>query len=219
MKLQAVVFDFDGVIIDTEKARYEAIQEIFAGYGQKLPLHVWIKSVGRAAYAIDPFDYLRSVTDEKLDLDLLKSIHKKIEIDLADTLPLLPGVSERIQEVKNNGGLLAVASSSSRAWVEGHLKKRGLLKYFSAIVCRDDTIRHKPDPEPYSTALKLLKCLPENSFAIEDSPLGIASAKAAGLKCIAVGCSLTRDLDLSNAHYVFNTLSEVSFSELCKITQ
>jgi beta-phosphoglucomutase-like phosphatase (HAD superfamily) len=83
-------------------------------------------------------------------------------------------------------------------------------------VCRDNTLRHKPHPEPYSTALKLLNCLPENSFAIEDSPLGIASAKAAGLKCIAVGCSLTRDMDLSDAHYVFNTLKEVSFSELCK---
>ncbi len=216
MILQAVVFDFDGVIIDTEKARYEAMQEIFAGYGQKLPLQVWIESVGRAAYATDPFDYLESITGEKLDREKLKSIHKKTEMEMADALPLLPGVLERMEEVKGKGGLLAVASSSSRAWVEGHLHKRGLIKHFSAIVCRDDTVRHKPHPEPYNAALKLLNCLPENSFAIEDSPLGIASAKAAGLKCIAVGCSLTRDLDLSGAHYVFNSLDEVSFSELCK---
>lgn len=216
MILQAVVFDFDGVIIDTEKARYEAMQQVFATYGQKLPLLVWIESIGRAAYAIDPFDYLISITGEKLDIDMLKSTHKKIEMEMADALPLLPGVVERLEEVTNSGGFLAVASSSSRAWVEGHLQKRDLLKYFSAIVCRDDTLRHKPHPEPYSTALKLLKCLPENSFAIEDSPLGIASAKAAGLKCIAVGCSLTRDMDLSDAHYVFSSLDEVCFSELCK---
>lgn len=216
MILQAVVFDFDGVIIDTEKARYEAMQEIFTNHGQKLPLQVWIESVGRAAYAIDPFDYLESITGEKLDREILKATHKKIEMEMADALPLLPGVLERLEEVRNNGGLLAVASSSSRAWVQGHLQKRGLIKYFGAIVCRDDALRHKPHPEPYSTALKLLNCLPENSFAVEDSPLGIASAKAAGLKCIAVGCSLTRDMDLSGAHYVFNSLDEVCFSELCK---
>jgi len=210
------VFDFDGVIIDTEKARYEAMQEIFATYGQKLPLHIWIESVGRAVYAIDPFDYLESITGEKLDREMLKSTHKKIEMEMADALPLLPGVVERLEEVRSNGGLLAVASSSSSAWVRGHLQKRDLIGYFNAVVCRDNTLRHKPHPEPYSTALKLLNCLPENSFAIEDSPLGIASAKAAGLKCIAVGCSLTRDMDLSDAHYVFNTLKEVSFSELCK---
>lgn len=211
-----MVFDFDGVIIDTEKARYEAMQEIFALHGQILPLQVWMESVGRAAYAIDPFDYLEKLTGEKLDHDRLKSGHKKLEMEMADALPILPGVIERLEEVCNSGGQLAVASSSSRAWVEGHLRKRGLMKYFSVTVCRDDTVRHKPDPEPYRTALIMLNCVPQYSFAVEDSPLGIISAKSAGLNCIAVGCSLTRDLDLSNAHYVFDSLSDVSFAELCK---
>lgn len=214
MLLQAVVFDFDGVIIDTEKARYEAMQEIYSSYGQKLPLDIWLKSVGHASYVIHPFDLLMDLTGKRLDCEMLKSKHKEIEMEFADALPVLPGVVDRLEEVCASGGKLAIASSSSRGWVEGHLKKRDLFRYFNVTVCRGDTVNHKPDPEPYLTALRLMRCSAEHAFAVEDSPTGINAALSAGMTCIAVGCSLTRNLDLSKAHYVFDSLSSVSFIEL-----
>jgi HAD superfamily hydrolase (TIGR01509 family) len=133
---------------------------------------------------------------------------------MADAYPVLPGVVNRIQEIKEIGGRIAVASSSSRVWVEGHLRKRNLLQYFDATVCREDTLLHKPDPEPYLTALRRINSYPSYSFAIEDSPLGIEAAIGAGLKCIAVGCSLTKHMDLSKATHIVESLDQVSFTKM-----
>lgn len=217
MKLQAVVFDFDGVILDTEMARFEAMQKIYASFGQVLPLDMWLKSIGRASYAVHPFDYLQEILGEPLDCEKLHEEHKKIEIEMANALPVLPGVIDRIEEVLASGGKVAVASSSSRNWVTGHLRRRNLINYFSAIVCREDTVAHKPDPEPYVTALKRLECSAQNSFAVEDSPLGIEAATNAGITCIAIACSLTRHMDLGKAHFKFDSLAEICFTDLCKI--
>lgn len=216
MKLMAVVFDFDGVIIDTEKARYDAMQEIYSSFGQILSLDVWIKSVGHASYAVDPYRLLTELTGKELNHDELKKKHKEIEMEIADTLPVLPGVIDRIEEVRKLGGRLAIASSSSKQWVEGHLEKRDLLKYFDFTICKNDTIRHKPDPEPYLNAIKRLGCNHNNAFAIEDSPIGIEAAKSAGLICIAVGCTLTKDLDLSRADYRFNSMEEFTLFDLSR---
>ena len=103
-------------------------------------------------------------------------------MEQVESLSLLPGVEERIKEAVAMGIPLAIASSSSRNWVEGHLKSRNLLQYFTATVCREDTTLHKPLPHPYLKALELLKSSAEDSLAIEDSPIGIEAAVSAGLK-------------------------------------
>jgi HAD superfamily hydrolase (TIGR01509 family) len=214
MKNKAVVFDFDGVILDTEICRYESWNRVFDLYGLKLPLDAWVQSIGRSHYVFDPFDILQGMVKEKLDRDQLRALHKKYELEIVKTTPVLPGVKDRILEAKSLGIKLAVASSSSRNWVDGNLSDRGLLQYFDVTVCREDTKQHKPMPDPYLTALRILNCEARDSIAVEDSPPGIEAALAAGLTCIAVGCSLTKHLDLSNAHIRLFSLNEISFKEI-----
>lgn len=214
--MKAVVFDFDGVILDTENARYQAWQMIYSSFGKSLPVDVWIQSIGRAEYAVDPYDYLQMQAMEIPDREKIREMHKKFEMEKVNELELLPGVKERILEAKLLGMKLAVASSSSRNWVGTHLKRRGLYDNFDVLICREDTTAHKPSPEPYIAALNRLGCDAGDAFAVEDSPIGIQAAVDAGLFCIAVGCSMTRHLDLSKAGIIAGSLEEITFAELQK---
>lgn len=212
--MKAVVFDFDGVIIDTEQARYDAWQKIYSSYGCFLPLDIWVQSIGKAQYAIHPYDYLQKNTGIQIDPAEIHALHKRLEVEITDKMPLLPGVKDRIDEAKELGMALAVVSSSSRAWVGGHLKRRGLLDNFKILICREDTEHHKPSPVPYLKAVNILGCGAAQAFAIEDSPTGIEAAVSAGLYCIGVGCSMTCDMDLSRANIIVKSLEEISFSNL-----
>jgi len=209
MDLKAVVFDFDGVCIDTEKARFMSWQRIFESFGLELPLDEWLKNIGKATYVSDPFVVLQSMVATDLDRSELHRRHRESEIEIAAGLPVLPGVVERLREARSLGILCAVASSSSHNWVDGHLERRGLRGFFNTVVCREDTESHKPDPAPYIKALDRLGVNSENAVAVEDSPAGVASAKAAGLYCIAVPCSMTLGMDLSVADRLVGSLEEV----------
>lgn len=206
--ISAIVFDFDGVIIDTERACFDAWQKVFSEYNQVLPLEEWVKNIGRAVKVADPHKMLESLTGKSINQEQLLFHAKKIEMTAANILMPLPGVLKTLQTAKNLNIPCAVASSSGRSWVEGHLIRLGLVHYFKTLVCREDTSTHKPEPEPYLTAVKRLGALPENSIAIEDAPMGILSATTAGLRCVAVGCSLTKHLDLSRATWQVASLDE-----------
>jgi HAD superfamily hydrolase (TIGR01509 family) len=212
--VKAIVFDFDGVIIDSEKVRYDAWQAVFSLYGQNLPLQEWIKNVGRASYVADPHLMLEELTGLKIASDELHEKATEFELDFVSTIPVLPGVLELIEDANARNVSIAVASSSTRHWVEGHLRRLSIFNNFVTLVCREDTSTHKPSPEPYLTAIKRLGCTPQESIAIEDSPLGILSAVNAGLKCIAVGCSITKQLDLSNATFQFVSLADFKLKSL-----
>lgn len=211
MQVQAVVFDFDGVILDTEMARFVSWQRIFELHGQVLPRDAWIRNIGRAEMVVDPYVLLAELVGHSLDHGTLQQLHEKYEWEIAEELPLLPGVADRVLEATELGIPIAVASSSSHRWVDGHLKRHGLFDAFTTTVCREDTKRHKPDPESYMLAVNRLGAVPVATVSIEDSPLGIAAARAAGLYSIGVACSLTLGLDLSAANRLVNNLTEVSF--------
>lgn len=212
--VKAIVFDFDGVIIDSERVRFDAWQAVFSLYGQILPLEEWLKNIGRACYVANPHEILENLTGLKIASDDVHEQAKMFELEFVSTIPALPGVLELIEDAKSKNIQIAVASSSSRLWVEGHLKRLLIFDNFTTLVCREDTLTHKPSPEPYLTAIKRLECAPEVSIAIEDSPLGIRSAISAGLKCIAVGCSLTKQMDLSAATMQFSSLADFKFGLL-----
>jgi HAD superfamily hydrolase (TIGR01509 family) len=206
--INAIVFDFDGVIIDTEKACYDAWQTVFSEYNQVLLLEEWVKNIGRAVKVADPHKILEHLTGKSINQEHLLHHAKEIEMAAANKLTPLPGVLKTLQVARDMFIPCAVASSSGRNWVEGHLKRTGLEHYFKTLVCREDTSTHKPEPEPYLTAVNRLGALPENSIAIEDAPMGILSATTAGLRCVAVGCSLTKHLDLSRATWQLDSLDQ-----------
>jgi HAD superfamily hydrolase (TIGR01509 family) len=213
-RVTAVVFDFDGVCIDTEHARFVSWETIYEMHGERLPREEWIKNIGHASWVSDPFEILEKRLGRKLDSAYINTLHYKAERKIADNLPLQPGLKKRLDEAKRSGIKCGIASSSSHRWVDGHLQRRGLLEYFDTIVCREDTVRHKPDPEPFRKALEKIGVKGDGTVAVEDSPTGITSAKAAGFYCIAVPCSITKGMDFSEAHLVVESLEDISFEEL-----
>jgi HAD superfamily hydrolase (TIGR01509 family) len=206
--IDAIVFDFDGVIIDTERVCFDAWQAVFSEYNQVLPLEEWVKNIGRAIKVADPHKMLEHLTGKSINQEQLLLHARKIEMAAANKLEPLPGVVKTLKTARDMNIACAVASSSGRKWVAGHLDRMGLEHYFKTLVCREDTSTHKPEPEPYLTAVGRLGALPEKSVAIEDAPMGILSATTAGLRCVAVGCSLTKHLDLSRATWRINSLDE-----------
>lgn len=214
MRIDAVIFDFDGVIIDTETARYEVWKRIFQEHNQVLPREIWVKSIGHTEYYISPYDLLAQLTGKSIDTDMLRAYEKSMESQYIAQKPLTLGLLERIDEAKRGGGRCAIASSASRRYVEKHLSERNILSLFDVLVCRDDVSRHKPDPLPYLRAVELLDAEIDYSFAVEDAPAGIEAAVSAGLFCVAVAGNMTRDMDQSRAHCIVGSLDEFTFKSL-----
>ena len=109
---------------------------------------------------------------------------------------------------------IGLASSSDRAWVHGHLERLDLFQYFDTTKCVEDTGAHKPDPGPYLAVLDALQVRPREAVAVEDSPHGIAAAKAAGMACVAVPNPVTKWLDLARADCILDSLASLSLPAL-----
>lgn len=212
--IHALVFDFDGLLIDTESAEFGAWQGLFADHGCELRFEIWAECIGRPEGFFDPCRHLSDLLGRPVDRDAVKARFREHHAALSADLAPLPGVERVIREAKGAGLGLAVASSSSHRWVDTHLARVGLLPLFDAIVCAEDTTRHKPDPEPYLRACERIGAAPAQSIAFEDSPNGIAAAKAAGMICVAIPNAITRNLPIDGAHIRFESMAELNLTEL-----
>ena len=197
--IRALVFDFDGLIVDTEIPIFRVWQRIYRERGQDLPLDKWLTTVGTSSAAFDPARELGVRTGEQIDPRVLRTLERLYYQEATAMQQLLPGVAEYLSVARKLELKTAVASSSTRKWVMEHLDRFGIGRHFDAIVCREDVKRTKPDPDLYRTALQRLEVQPAEAIALEDSSNGIHAAKAAGLFCVAVPNPLTADLDLSEA--------------------
>ena len=211
--MKLIVFDFDGLILDTEVPVYDAWQELYVEHGQHLPFEKWAECIGTAD-VFDPCVDLAERVGRALDASALRQRHRVRTDGLITAQPVLPGVVERLDEAVEMGLTLAVASSSSRGWVEGHLERLGLLERFHAIRCSDDVPRVKPDPALYRAVLEATGVRATDAIALEDSPNGVLAAKRAGLACVAVPNALTARLDLGHADLLLDSLAELSLAAL-----
>ena len=212
--IDTLVFDFDGVIIDTEVPTFTAWQEVFESFGQSVDRALWSEIIGGGQKLFDTMAYLESIVGPLPDREAVRRRKNERADKMIAESPILPGVLEYLADARRLGLRLAVASSSSRDWVEGHLAERGLLEYFAAIVTRDDVSRVKPDPALYATAVERVGSGPASAFAIEDSFNGVTSAKRAGLLCVAVPNGMTRDMDFDQADVRLGSLAEMPFEAL-----
>jgi HAD superfamily hydrolase (TIGR01509 family) len=209
----ALVFDFDGLILETEGPIYQSWRELYAAYGVPLPLETWGKIIGTSDH-LDVFGELERQAGQKLDRRTLTTLQKERETALVLQQPVRPGVEQYLKDARRLGMKVGLASSSSCKWVTGHLERLGLLPYFDRICARDDVHLTKPDPELFQLAVRRLGVEPHQAVALEDSPNGILAAKRAGLYCLAVPNELTRQLSLDLADLRVDSLEELPLEQL-----
>ena len=214
--IEALIFDFDGLIIDTEWPTYSSWQETYQRYGAELTIESWLPCLGtgRTTQVFDPYHNLEAQLGKKLQRAEVDAWHQQKKLALIEAQPVLPGVKELITEGKKRGMGIGVASSSSRGWVAGHLERLGLLGYFDALACGDEVAHTKPLPDLYLTALKKLEVQASQAIAFEDSLNGMLAARAAGIFCVVVPNPLTQYLSFGEVDLQLSSLAEIVFDEL-----
>jgi HAD superfamily hydrolase (TIGR01509 family) len=213
--IRAIVFDFDGLILDTEEPVYRSWLEVYEAHGEDLPFERWVQVVGSTTAGFHPQHHLEERLGRPLPKEVLdRRIDRRTEMVLAQKV--LPGVVRHIEEAKAMGLKLGVASSSTTDWVRGHLARLGILDSFDCMRCRDDVANAKPEPDLYLAVLDCLGVNASEAIAIEDSPNGVMAAKRAGLRCVAIPNSITARLDLGQADLLLGSLAEVTLADLLR---
>ena len=204
--LRAIVFDFDGLILDTEQPIYQSWLEVYRAHGEELPFDRWMQIVGSNNAAFDPKANLEERLARALPQDVLDArLRRRTELVLEQAVR--PGVAELAAGARAAGVRTGVASSSTRAWVEDHLARLGIDDRFECVRCRDDVKTVKPAPDLFLAVASCLDAAPAQSVAIEDSYNGVLAAKAAGMACIAVPNTITASQDFSRADLVVESLA------------
>ncbi len=211
--IKALIFDFDGLILDTEVPAYEAWKKIYRSYGFVLDVPTWVSCIGTSG-GFDPYGDLPRRIGRSIDQGEISEKRQKLSALMIDGQPLLPGVEDRIEEAKRLGLKLGVASNSTDEWVTGHLGRLGLEHHFDAFSFRNWVENPKPHPDIYEAIIDKLEIHGDQGLALEDSPNGILSAKRAGLFCVAVPNPLTKGLDLSKADLILDSLADLSLQKI-----
>ena len=212
--IRGLIFDFDGLMVDTETSARDSWLEIYREYGCDFPYALWAQTLGGSRGGVDACVYLAEQTGHELDHEELRSRRGRRKLELVAEEPLMPGIAAYLAEGKRRSMKLGVASSSSRGWVVGHLDRLGVTDLFDAIVTRDDVTLVKPDPDLYLLALARLGLQAHEAVVFEDAPKGVRAAKRAGVFTVAVPNALTRELPLDHADMRVASLADVALADL-----
>jgi HAD superfamily hydrolase (TIGR01509 family) len=211
--IRALLFDFDGLIVDTETPSFASWQEVYREHGEKLPLERWAAIVGTIG-GFEPLDYLEELHGP-VDREAVQARRDEHEISLLEIEELRPGVLDYLEEAQRVGLKTAIVSSSTQQWVNRHLARLEQAEHFDEIVTADlDQARAKPRPTLYLEALKRLGVSADEAIAFEDSPNGVTAAKAAGIFTVAVPNGVTASLGLEEADLRLESLAELPRREL-----
>jgi len=217
MTIKAFIFDFDGLILDTETPEFESWQVVYRNYGFDLPFQEWKKCLGTSKSEFDPASYLEQLIGHPINKRKVEHDQRVIGLSRIVEMPPLPGVEKMIKNASARGIKLAIASSSSSDWVWCNLARLGLLKYFDAICGGNEVDAVKPDPSLYRMALAELDVHPDESIVFEDSPNGIIAAQNAGIFCVAIPNTISVQLGVDHADLVVNSMAEIDIDQLVAI--
>lgn len=209
----ALVFDFDGLILDTEGPEFQAWQETYHAHGCTLPLSTYAVAIG-TLNAFDAYAELERQLGRPIDRETVRERCRRRNLELLERQSVRPGIEDYLRDARRLGLKLGVASSSPRSWVVGHLERLGLIQRFDCVRSADDVSLVKPDPELYLAALAALDVAPGAAIALEDSPNGLLAAKRAGMFCVAVPNPLTSQLPLDQADLRLDSLADLPLEDL-----
>lgn len=210
MPVRAFLFDFDGLLLDTELASRAGWQLLYREHGHELPVDLWATLVGTTHAPWSPMEHLEELVGAPLDRDALNERRRAHQLTLIEAEELRPGVAEYLAAARELGLKRAIVSSSNRGWVDTHLRRLEQAVGWDAICTADgDRARAKPAPVLYLEALRLLGVGADEAVAFEDSPNGVLAAKAAGILCVAVPNEVTRELGLAEADVVLDSLADL----------
>lgn len=214
--MKALIFDFDGLVLDTETPEVEVWSEIFREHGVAFPDSLWIDLLGRGAEQVTEFppQALARLLGRAIDEEAVAEDCLRRRLAIMDGLPLRAGVPELLEEARAQGIPTALCSSSRRPWIERHLVPRGLLDRFRPQVTAELAPRAKPFPDLYLETLRQLGLDAKDAVALEDSPNGVAAARAAGIFTVAVPAPVSRSLDFRAANHRIDSLEGVTLSHL-----
>ena len=205
---RAVLFDFDGVILDTEWPIYETWRDLFLEYGQELTLETYVQCIGSDFDTWSPEIYLESLTGKTFDWATINPARNVIIREEVGKLDAVPGVREALEHFKNQNVPCAVVSSSDHNWVDGWLEKLGLTSFFQTTVCKGDAPKIKPAPDLYLEGVRRMELPASDCLVIEDSLNGMKSAHAADCPVVAIPNRITACIDFNEAEFQFATMTE-----------
>lgn len=228
--IAGLIFDFDGLIVDTETPALDSWRQIYAEHGHELGLDVWAGALG-TNHGFDALTHLIALVEAaqshpsgaparevavtlRAEAAALRERRQALKAELSANQPALPGVVALLDEAAAMGLPCAVASSSGRAWVEGWLSRLGLLPRFACVLTGDDVERTKPDPALFLAAAACLGLPPAACLVLEDSPNGILAARAAGCPVVAVPGAVTSLIALPPADLTIPRLDAMPLAEL-----
>lgn len=212
--IKAVVFDFDGLILNTERVEYDVWSEMYQQEKAELPLEVWQKCIGTHADFFDPISYLEDQIGQSVDREAFRVQHTKKVLSALEEEEVLPGVEDYLRSAKLLGLKIGLASSSHHDWVSRHLLRLGLYDEFDCIRTADDVEEVKPNPALYLQAAECLGVNPEEAIAFEDSVNGAIAAKKAGMYCVAIPNEVTQSMAFESADHRLESMAEMELTAL-----
>jgi len=205
---RAAVFDLDGTIVDSEPRGLMALRRLFGDYGVRYDAALLRRFVGRRGPEV--FAELDHLFPGKHPDHLSAEVEAYVHAPGQPPLPALPGAVELAGEIHRQGAPLGLVTSADRDHAVATLDRLGLLGLFAVLVTGDDVAIGKPDPEGYRRASTKLGVPPSCCVAFEDSPAGLAAARAAGMYCVAVATTHPRP-ELAAADRIVADLTEITW--------
>jgi beta-phosphoglucomutase-like phosphatase (HAD superfamily) len=212
--VRALVFDFDGLLVDTESAALRAWEETLAEFGLPMPRELWHAAVGGQSSDAAMVGYLAELLGHA-DATALREQWWTRNLALVNAAPLRSGVAGYLVDAVKLGLGLAIASNATGDWVAAHLHRLGTREAFT-VVATGDAHLPKPAPDTYLSALDGLGVVAAQAVAFEDSPAGVVAAKAAGLRCVAVPNPVTAALSFPGADLVLPSLDTITLPDLLR---
>ncbi|WP_170006026.1 HAD family hydrolase [Bacillus fonticola] len=211
--IKGVIFDFDGLLVDTESIWYEAYKEAMLDrYSVEIELAKYSGCIGTSDEGL--YEYFCELTGQAVTYEEIEGLAAKKYREKMKTPVLREGVIEYLEEARKSGLRIGLASSSSRKWVEEYLTRLHTTEYFEVINTKDDVRKVKPDPELYVKTLEDLGLQPSEAIVFEDSLNGLAAAKRAGIYCVVVPNDVTRDLAFEGYGCRLESMKEKELGEV-----